>query len=113
MAEKKKAEEAGDFISERKLRQLLKDARTAYKDMQEISGGIGQKIAHSVEHEGLHRKAFSVCRAADRMEPEKLASFLEALDHYLDISGLRERAASAPRMDMGDNVHEFPDAAAG
>jgi hypothetical protein len=48
---------------------------------------------------------------ADRMEPEKLAEFFDALDYYRDASGLNERAASAPRMDMGDNVEPFPSAA--
>ena len=52
----------------------------------------------------------------DRMESEKLAEFLDALDYMLDASGLRERAATAPRMPLeseAENVHEFPAASAG
>ncbi len=100
--------ETSEQIGERKLRQLIKDARTAYKDVREIAGSFGAKVASAVEHDHLHRKAFSVCKTADRMEPEKLAEFLDALDYYLDASGLRERATSAPRMPMGDNIEEFP-----
>jgi hypothetical protein len=110
-AEKATPSEVSEQISERKLKQLIKDARTAYKDTRAIAGDFGQKIASAVEHDHLHRKAFSVAKTADRMEPEKLAEFLDALDYYLDASGLRERAASAPRMEMGDNVEQFPEAA--
>jgi hypothetical protein len=106
-----KLAEVTEQISERKLRQLLKDKRTAYKDMREISGDLGQKIGQAIEHDHLHRKAFSVIAMADRMEPEKLAEFFDALDCYRAASGLNERAASAPRMDMGDNVEPFPSAA--
>jgi hypothetical protein len=99
-------------ISERKLKQLIKDARTAYKDTRAIAEDFGQKIAQAIEHDHLHRKAFAVIKTADRMEPEKLAEFFDALDYYRDASGLNERAASAPRMEMGnDNVEQFPDAA--
>ncbi len=106
-----KPSEVSEHISERKLKQLMKDARTAYRDTREIAGGLGQKIASAIEHDHLHRKAFNVCKSADRMEPEKLAEFLDALDLYLDMSGLRERAASAPRLIVDNTAEEFPDAA--
>ncbi len=100
--------ETSEQISERKLRQLIKDKRTAYKDMREIAGGIGAKVRSAVEHDNLDTWAFNICTRLDRMENEKIAAKLDALDYYLDATGMRERAASAPRMPMGDNIEEFP-----
>lgn len=93
-------------ISQKKLRELLNLSRKAQADVDEINGGVGAAIKAAQEKHHLHRKAFNVCKSADHMEPEKLADFLDCLDHYLDISGLRERAASAPRMQLGDGETE-------
>lgn len=108
-------------ISESKLKALLGSTRRAQAEITEISGGMGSEIKTAVEKHHLHRKAFRVVAQADRMEPDKLRDFLDCLDHYLDISGLRDRAASAPAMnfeqgdgeegDEGegeDNVHRLP-----
>lgn len=94
------------MITPVKLKSLIKSARTAQKDIQEIAGGLGAEIKAAVESNHLHRKAFSVCKTADKMEPEKLAEFLDNLDYYLDVSGLRKRAESAQRLAMGDDRHE-------
>lgn len=88
-------------ISEKKLKALLNFARSTKKDMQELGGQLGQRIANAVENDHLHRKAFSIVRTLDRMEPEKLAECLDCLDHYLDISGIRERASKVQRMAFG------------
>jgi hypothetical protein len=88
-------------ISAPKLKSLLASARKATQNLTEISGSLGEEIKTAVDKHHLHRKAFSVIRQADRMEPEKLADFLDCLDHYLDISGLRDRAAQVQRMQFG------------
>lgn len=90
-------------ISGNKLKRLMADARSAYKDSREIAGELGQKIANAVEHDNLHKKAFAFVRMADRMEPEKLADFLDAVDYYRDVSGINERAAKVLRMNLDDD----------
>jgi hypothetical protein len=96
-----KPSETRHAISAKKLKDLLKDARAAQQDIDAIAGTLGESIKKAVEKNYLHRKAFNVVKSADRMEPAKLRDFLDCLDHYLDISGLRERAASAPSLPMG------------
>lgn len=96
-----KPSEVRSAITQAKLRSLLKSARVAQKDINQIAGDLGAEVKNAVDKDYLHRKAFSVCKTADRMEPEKLADFLDCLDHYLDISGLRDRASKVQRMDFG------------
>lgn len=96
---------------ERKLKQLLKTANESHKNMQEISGTLGQQIADAVENNHLHKKAFATLRSMDRMTPQKLADFWDTLQYYVDISGLGDRAASAPKlpMDAGDDEDDVDD----
>lgn len=98
--ERVKPSELREVISEKKLRSLLASARSAQKDIDEIAGGIGSEIKQAVEKSHLHRKAFAVIKTLDRMEPEKLADFLDNFEHYLEISGLNERAKSVIGMDL-------------
>ncbi len=103
---KKKAEEAetpmeqAAQIGPRKLKALLRAADSAYKDQRSIAGTLGEKIAQAVEHDHLHKKAFATIRAMDRMTPEKLADYWDTLEYYFDVSGLAERAKSAPRLSL-------------
>lgn len=90
-------------ITANKLKRLMADSRAAYKDTRSIAGELGEKIAQAVEHDHLHKKAFAFVRMADRMEPEKLADFLDTVDYYRDISGLNERAAKVIRMSLDDD----------
>ena len=111
MAKKTEAAKAADLrpiTPQKKLRELLASHRAAKNDIDEIAGGLGSEIKTAVEKNHLHRKAFRVVLQADRMEPEKLADFLDNLDHYLEISGLRARAASAPKFEVvgGTDVDE-------
>lgn len=84
--------------SPKKLKALLKTAEHTKTNMQELAGELGQQIKDAVEKDHLHRKAFSVLRTMDRMTPEKLADFWDTLQYYVDVSGIGERAKSAPRM---------------
>lgn len=93
-------QKARAVTGQKKLRSLLNTARSVKKDISELAGGYGTEIKDAVENHHLHRKAFNVCRSADGMEPGKLAEFLDCLDHYLDISGLRARADKVIRMDF-------------
>lgn len=98
---KAKPSEVLKAIPQGKLRSLLAAARSTTKDVASLTGTLREKIGHAVENDHLHAKAFSMVRTMDRMEPAKLADLLDHLEHYLDVSGLRERAASAPRLSFG------------
>lgn len=91
-----------EVTSGKKLKSLLASCRSTQNDITELAGTLGEEIKTAVEKHHLHKKAFNVCKMADRMEPEKLAEFLEQLEHYLEATGLNDRARSAPRMEMGD-----------
>jgi hypothetical protein len=95
-----KSSEIAKQIGAAKLKRLLSIAANSHKDSQEIAGTLGQKIAHACEHDHLHRKAFATLKAMDRMTPEKLADYWDTLQYYVEISGLGERAASAPAFDL-------------
>lgn len=101
-ATKVKPSEVKPAISQQKLRSLMASNRRAKNDIAEIAGGLGSEIKTAVEKHHLHRKAFNVIKQGDRMEPEKLADFLDCLEHYLDISGLNERAAQVQRLALDD-----------
>lgn len=96
-----KEPKARPAISQNKLKTLMAAARSTNKEVAELTGTLAQKIAVAVENDHLHKKAFGVIRMLDKMEPEKLADFLDCFDHYLDISGLEKRAESVARMDFG------------
>jgi hypothetical protein len=106
----KKKRETAIQTSEKKLKYLMGRSRSTYKDQRALSGVLGQLIADAVEHDHLHRKAFSAVRAEDRMEPEKLAAYYDALEFYRDVLGLTERAESAPSfptvIEGGKEKHE-------
>lgn len=115
----KTATDKAGQISARKLKSLMAEGRKATQDTREIAGTLGQQIKDAVENDHLHKGAFAVIRKLDRMEPEKLADFLDTLDYYRDISGINERAAKVMRMDLEDDggkataggkgtVHPFP-----
>ncbi len=100
-------------IGARKLMGLLKDAAALKQDVSELTGTFGNAIKDAAENHHLNKRAFRICAGLYSLEPEKLADTLDALDFYLDASGLRERAASAPRMEMPErdetNVADFPE----
>ena len=100
--------EVKEMISQNKLMNLIKTKRSSTKETAEINGRVGQAIADAVEKNHLHRKAFGVICALDRMEPEKIADFLDHFRYYLDISGIEKRAGSVMRMQL-DETAEEPD----
>jgi hypothetical protein len=87
-------------ISANKLKRLMKERRTAKENSREINSTLGGKISTAVQHDRLHKKAFSVLGQMDDMSPEKLADFWDTLQFYVEISGIGARAASAPRLEL-------------
>jgi len=97
------------------LTNLLKQARKTKQDTIDASTELSSMVRSAAEKHHLHVRAFNVIKAADRLEPEKLADFLEHLDDYLEKSGLRKRAGQVMRMPIDDddgprasNVKPFP-----
>lgn len=91
-----------EVTSAKVLKALLASSRSAQNDISEIGSTYGTEVKRAVEKNHLHRKAYNVVRMLDRMEPDKLADFMENFEHYCEATGLNARAASAPRMDMGE-----------
>ncbi len=83
-----------------KLTKLLGQARQSKADSAEIRGEYGASVKALVDDENLHKKAWSSCVAADRMEPEALADFFAHRDAYEEKLGLRKRAGNVIRMDF-------------
>jgi hypothetical protein len=98
------AEQAIKMIAPKKLLALLGSARAAYKDQRSISGELGAAIKEAAEHDHLHKKAFASVKSSDRMEPEALADFFAHRDYYEETLGLRKRAGSVMRMQLGDEA---------
>lgn len=101
-----KPSEVKKMISGAKLKNLMAAKRSAKKDTAEISGQVGQMIRDAQENNHLHRKAFGTICQLDPMESEKVRDYLDHLDYYLDVSGIRKRADAAPRLPMGDGPGE-------
>lgn len=104
-----KASDVRKVISGKKLKELLAAKKRASDDISEIAGGVGAKIAEAVETKNLNKRVFGMVARLDRLPPEKLVIDLDDLDHYLDVSGLRDRAAKAPRLPMDGEKEEGDD----
>lgn len=92
-----------------KLKSLMKRKRSTVKDVAELTGTMAQAIADAVENDHLNRSAFAVICRLDRMEPEKLADWLDHFDHMLDASGLLDRAKQVQRLGLGDEKEDDED----
>lgn len=88
---------------------LALDKRTK-KQQQELGGELGSKVGDICERYGTNRKALAVIRTLNRMEPEKIADFLDHLDYLLDVSGIEERASKVERLPLGDGAADDADA---
>lgn len=85
-----------------KLKALLTTARRVTKQVTKLSSELGAAVANAVEHHHLHRKAFSIIKQCNTMEPEHLAEFKAHFDHYWIEAGLQERADSVERLPLND-----------
>ena len=83
------------------LKKYLKDMRAGQSDVDEVSGRMGQLTSNLTNKYSVNRQALSLIKRLDKKEPEKLADFLDDFLYMLDISGLSDRAKTAPRL-LGD-----------
>lgn len=100
MAKAATDEQGRPVITERQLKSLLSEGRKAKQNITDINTAFGGQVKEAIENKHLDHRAFRIIRGLDRLEPEKLRDTLDNLEHYLDIAGLNERAASAPRLEM-------------
>ena len=84
------------------LQKLVRSLKSYDKQRDEIVASSREKLAYAVEKQHLHKGVFAVARRLDKMEPEQLALWLATFDHYVEALGIRQRAESAPGLDLGD-----------
>lgn len=97
------------LTNEKDLNTLLKRCESHRKQTAELTGELAGLIAIAVEKKFLHKKAFATIRVLSRMEPPKLREWLDHFDHYLEATGLQERAESAPGLPLDASDGEDAD----
>ena len=90
------------MIPAKRLASILTLDRKTKKATSELAGELGSEIAAVCEKYGTNRKALGMIRVLNRMEPEKLAAFLDHFDYLLDVSGLEKRAESFQRLPLSE-----------
>jgi hypothetical protein len=98
--------EVTKMITKSALASILALDKRTKAQQSELAGELGNKIAHAVETYGTNRKALGMIRQLNRMEPEKLADFLDHFDYMLDVSGLEKRAESVQRLPLAEGKDE-------
>lgn len=88
-------------ITQNNLKILLEDCGTHKTRADSHNGKLREAIAQAVQHQHLNKKVFGLIRQLDKLEPETLLVYLEDLEHYLDISGLNDRADSVGKLPLG------------
>lgn len=97
-----KPSEVLTMITPKVLASILALDKRTKTAQSELAGELGQKIASACERFGTNRKALGVIRQLNRMEPEKLADFLDHFDYMLDVSGLEKRAGDVQRLPLAE-----------
>jgi hypothetical protein len=97
-----KSSEVTGMITAKALDNILKLDKRTKNAQAELAGELGSEIGKAVEKYGTNRKALGVIRQLNRMEPEKLADFLDHFDYMLDVSGIEKRAESVQRLPLAE-----------
>ena len=104
-------EKAIKVLSANKVKALLRAADKMQEDVNTLTSDFAQEIKDA-KKQGIHKKAFGHLKTLNRMTPESLREYLHHFNHYMDVSGLNDRAASAPVLPMGEedaDEEEQPD----
>lgn len=83
---------ARKVIAAERLKKLVRLCAGLLDESRTINGTIREKIDNAVEHEHLNKEVFALIRKLDKKEPAALYWFLEDFEHYLDASGLSDKA---------------------
>lgn len=95
-------------ISEGKLQTLLRTCASLKKQGETLNGSLREKIGYAVEHDYLNKEVFALIRRLDRKEPEALAIFLDDLEHYIEASGLGDRADAVQNLNLEGGANPGP-----
>lgn len=85
---------------EQTLKKLLRSCTRKKEEIDSITGSLREELANAVEKKNLHAGAFAAIRRLWRKDAGKVAEFMDHFLHYYEVSGLRERAESAPEFDL-------------
>lgn len=80
------------------LKRIIRDVQAVTADQNEVTGRKSAIIRDAVERNHLHKKAFAVVMQGLRMSPGHAAEFLAHFDHYRNVGGLDDHAASQEQM---------------
>lgn len=92
-----------------KLKSLMKQHRDAKANLTDIASDLSTATRGMVENNHLHVKAFNMCKALDRMSPEKLAEWADHFFPYYDMLGLADRAKTAQRLPLEGESEDTKD----
>lgn len=96
------AERTTKITSGATIKSLLKSGVSLKEELDELTSAHSAEVREAVDKKHLHKKAFNMIKALNRLTPEKLADTMEHFDAYFESSGLEDRANSAQRLPMGD-----------
>ncbi len=91
------------------IKALLRSGRSLKESLDELTSAHSAEVREAVDKKHLHKKAFNMIKALDRLTPEKLADCMEHFDSYYTSSGLEDREKSAQRLPMGEGPGEDDD----
>lgn len=90
---------------------IVKDLLKAAKEKKEADVDNSTDYAGKVklaQQNHLHKDAFNVIKKIANWTPEKQADFLEHFDYMLEVTGIEDRAASAPRFEGVGGPNDNP-----
>lgn len=93
-------------ISASKLKSLLNSGAKMKEDVNTLTADHAAEVREAVEKFNLKKSPFGVVKKLWRMEAENLRDWLDSFNHMLDVSGLSEKAASAPPLPIGETDAE-------
>lgn len=86
-----------NYTAPGKVKKLAKDLAGLADDMAEIRGEMGGLVTDATQNHHLHKKAFAEIRKQQKMSASQLHDYYTHRDYYEDITGLRDKAKTAPR----------------
>lgn len=99
--------------SRAKVRSLLALNRTATENLSEVRDALNGAMTDAVQNHHLMKGPFGWIKKLDKMSPEKIRDWVDGFLYYYEVSGIEERANSAPRLPIDEEPEaEAPAAAA-
>lgn len=87
-------------VSAKTLKDLLRRSNERRDAIGEISGAQSEEVRAIIERYGTNRQALRLIMSLAGKKPEQLRNFIDDFDHLWDISGLKDKADSAPSLGL-------------